>query len=458
VSEEKPTEKDAKKGKGGVSSFFPIAAGGLAVFFLMTSMVVAMPYMFYQSSPSERAHNYTAQEALGRDLYLKYGCFYCHSQFNRPKDLATGNVSLAGDYVYDNPASLGTERTGPDLAQIGGMRPTIWHHLHDRDPRSVSPGSVMPSFPFLTDEEIDSLTAYIQNEGGYQLQQMTYEAEVPAEYVTKTNPYQPLITQVLAKYDPVAQNFTGDLALGQMFNSTFAQGKLLFTQKCLPCHGCSGNGEGPYARHTLTRPANLNERIQRYPGDYYQFWRVSEGVSGTAMPAWKLSLSEQDRWLIITYEKSFVTGAIRTISGDISDAEGDNFKNATHIMPPITGTQQQFETGKSIFNLYCAQCHGNEGQGDGPAANVTAFGYITPQPANFTESGHDFAVFSDYGRYVWKVKEGVETTNMPPWKYSLSLEEIYQAIFYIQTFAPPDLWKTKWAPEYTDAFARNYVR
>ena len=455
MSAEKPAEKDNTHDRGAGNSLFPIAAGGLAVFFLMIVMVVAMPYMYYQSSPSDRAHNYTAQEAMGRDLYLKYGCFYCHSQFNRPTDLATGNVSVAGDYVYDNPHSLGTERTGPDLAQIGGMRPTEWHHLHDRDPRSVSPGSVMPSFPFLTDEEIDAITAYIQTEGGYQLQQQSYQAEVPANYLNETNPYQPLLNQVLMKYNTTTQVFSGDPALGSQWNTTFAEGKMLFTEKCVSCHGCSGDGQGPYARHTLTRPANLNERIRNYPGAYYHFWRVSEGVSGTAMPAWKLSLTEDQRWKIITYEESFVNGSIRTISGDISDAEGDAFKNATHIMPPIDGTQLQFETGKSIFNLYCAQCHGVDGQGDGPAANVTQFGYITPQPANFTESGHDFAEFSDYGRYVWKTKQGVETTNMPPWKYSLSDEEIYEAIFYIQHFSPPDIWQNKWAPEYKDTFARN---
>jgi cytochrome c oxidase cbb3-type subunit I/II len=79
-------------------------------------------------------------------------------------------------------------------------------------------------------------------------------------------------------------------------------------------------------------------------------------------------------------------------------------------------------------------------------------GYINPEPANFEESGTDFP---NYGRYVWKVKEGVETTNMPPWKYALSNEEIFNLIFYIQGFSTADDYNSKWAPLYTDIFAKT---
>ena len=79
-------------------------------------------------------------------------------------------------------------------------------------------------------------------------------------------------------------------------------------------------------------------------------------------------------------------------------------------------------------------------------------GYIMPVPANFTESGSDF---TNYGRYVWKVKEGVETTNMPPWKEALSDEEIFDLIFYVQSFSLPEDYNQKWAPLYTDEFAKN---
>ncbi|TRO53244.1 c-type cytochrome [Candidatus Bathyarchaeota archaeon] len=436
-------------------NLLPLVGGAFAVFFLMTAMVVAMPYMFYTGTPSTDAVTRTPLEEQGRELYMNLGCFYCHSQFVREIDWGIGNQSQAGDYVYDQPHSLGTERTGPDLSKIGGMRPIQWHYMHDRDPRSTSPGSIMPNFEFLTDQQIDALVAYINSVGTEDLNTYNFQPWPPAEeYINKTNPFKPLMMSVQANYDPETEEFTGDNATAEEWTQLFEQGKETYIKLCLSCHGCSGNGQGPYARHVIERPANLNERISNYPGDFYHFWRVSEGVPGTAMPAWKLSYNESTIWTINTYEMSFVMGSLRTVSGDISDEEGDIFNNATGIMPGITGSQEDYEKGMALFNLYCAQCHGVEGHGDGPASSKTG-GYITPEPANFTESGSDF---TNYGRYVWKVREGVETTNMPPWKYVLSDEDIFKIIFYIQTFSTPDDFNSKWAPLYTDPFAGELMR
>ncbi len=436
-------------------NLFPLMAGGLSVFFLMVSMVVAMPFMFYTSVPSERAHVYTTLEYEGRKLYLSLGCFYCHSQFVRPTDWAIGNTSLSGDYVYDNPHSLGTERTGPDLSQIGGMRPTYWHYFHDVDPRSTSPHSIMPNFDFLTDGQLESLVAYINYVGEQNLETMDFMPTAPQEYLDKSNPYTPLMTEVSQQYDPENDNYTGDPSLGGEWATLFDDGKAMFTKVCISCHGCSGNSQGPYARHVLTKPANLNERIKQYPGEYYHFYRVSEGVPGTAMPTWKLTFNETERWMIITYETSFVLGSIRTIPGDVSDQEGDDFARRTGITPPINGTEEDYTRGQNLYDLFCAQCHGVEGHGDGPASIATPGGYIRPEPANFTESGSDFQL---YGRYVWKVMEGVETTNMPPWKYALLEGDIYRVIFYVQAFSTPEDWNSKWGPEYSDPFARNLKR
>jgi cytochrome c oxidase cbb3-type subunit I/II len=179
---------------------------------------------------------------------------------------------------------------------------------------------------------------------------------------------------------------------------------------------------------------------------------VSEGVSGTAMPPWGWSLSDDTIFKINTFEMSFVNGSLRTVSGDVSDQEGDAFDEQTHIKPAIAGTQQDFITGQNIYNMYCVVCHGQDGKGNGPASIRSDGGYITPVPANFTESGSDF---TKYGRYVWKVQKGVETTNMPPWSMALNDEEIFDAIFYIQGFSNAEDYNSKWAPLYTDEFARN---
>lgn len=458
---EKGIEKEARTVRTKIHqhNLFPIVAGGVSVMLLMTSMVVVAPYMFLLDDPSSStAHEYTALEAKGRNLYMSLGCFYCHSQQVRPYDWGFGDPSQMGDYVFDSPHSLGTERTGPDLAQIGGMRPTIWHILHDKDPRSVSPGSIMPNFAFLNDDDINALVAYIQNQGQENLEVgnsttggASYHPSVPDPYTNVTNQFTPLMMLVLEEYDPVNDVYNGSSAAGAEWADIFDIGKANFTQRCLACHGCSGNSQGPYARHVVTQPANLHERLASFPGDDYDIWRVSEGVPGTAMPAWHLSLNDTEIQRIAIYIMSFVFGSARTFSGDISDAEGDNF-TAVISAPPINGTMQDFETGKSIFTLYCAQCHGNDGQGDGPASIYTSGGYVSPRPANFTESGSDFQYYS---RYVWKVMEGVETTNMPPWKWALADDEIYRAIFYVQSFSTADDYNSKWGPQYNDSFVRN---
>jgi cytochrome c oxidase cbb3-type subunit I/II len=461
---EKTAEKKVKiiKKKTQYKNLFPLVAGGVAVFLLMVSMVVVAPYMFLLDiPPSDTAHAYTPQQAEGRNLFMTLGCFYCHSQQVRASDWGIGNVSQEGDYVYDSPAALGTERTGPDLAQIGGMRPTLWHIMHDRDPRSVSPGSLMPNFGFLTDEQIDALTAYIQDLGQENLQVDTsitngssFHPAVPDQYVNATNQFTPMLMTALAQYDAGNDEYNGNATFGDQWAVLYDAAKADYTQFCLSCHGCSGNAEGPYARHVATQPANLHERIATFPGDNYDIWRISGGVPGTAMPAWSLSINDTEIRLIAAYELTFVFGSARTYSGDLSDAEGDNFAQTVLNTPPIAGTQQDFQAGQSLFNLYCAQCHGENGHGDGSASSKVAGGYIVPEPANFTESGGDFMY---YGRYVWKVQQGVETTNMPPWKYVMTDNEIYQLVFYVQTFSTPDDYNTKWAPQYTDPYARNLM-
>jgi cytochrome c oxidase cbb3-type subunit I/II len=308
----------------------------------------------------------------------------------------------------------------------------------------------MPEFPFLTDPQLEALVAYIQNLGSKDLQPRSFQPTVPLPYRERENPYMKVMMSASRGYDADSQVYTGVQAIGKAYADLFEEGKADYTLKCLPCHGCSGNGQGPYARQTLTRPADLNERIARFPGDNFHFWRVYEGVPGTHMPPWGKSLDEETIWKINTFEMSFFQGAIRTVSGDASDEEGISFAARTKISPPIAGTKEDYMSGKAIFILYCAQCHGSKGDGKGPTAYGMPGGYIRPEPAVFPETGHDF---TSYGQYVWKVREGVETTNMPPWKVALSDDEIYAVIFYIQRFAQPEDYYAKWAPLYTDHFA-----
>ena len=101
---------------------------------------------------------YTPLELQGRDIYIREGCYTCHSQMIRPfryEVMRYGEYSKAGEFVYDHPFQWGSKRTGPDLARIGGKYPDSWHFNHMLDPRSMSPGSVMPNYPWLYERDLD---------------------------------------------------------------------------------------------------------------------------------------------------------------------------------------------------------------------------------------------------------------------------------------------------------------
>ncbi|WP_127126092.1 cytochrome-c oxidase, cbb3-type subunit I [Pseudoflavitalea rhizosphaerae] len=102
---------------------------------------------------------YTPLELQGRDIYVREGCYTCHSQMIRPfrDEVARyGEYSKAGEFVYDHPFQWGSKRTGPDLAREGGKYPDSWHYNHMLDPRIMSPGSIMPAYPWLLDAPIDT--------------------------------------------------------------------------------------------------------------------------------------------------------------------------------------------------------------------------------------------------------------------------------------------------------------
>ena len=102
-------------------------------------------------------HPYTPLEVVGRDIYIREGCYNCHSQLVRPFRYETeryGEYSKAGEYVYDHPFQWGSKRTGPDLHRVGGKYPSLWHVRHMPQPSSTTPGSVMPRYPHLLTERL----------------------------------------------------------------------------------------------------------------------------------------------------------------------------------------------------------------------------------------------------------------------------------------------------------------
>lgn len=133
----------------------------LVLFVISIGGAVEIAPLFFQKSMTEPAPGvvpYNALQLAGRDVYLKEGCYNCHSQMIRPfraETLRYGPFSTAGEFVYDHPFQWGSKRTGPDLARVGGRYSDEWHRIHLMNPRDVVPESNMPAYPWLETTKVD---------------------------------------------------------------------------------------------------------------------------------------------------------------------------------------------------------------------------------------------------------------------------------------------------------------
>jgi cytochrome c oxidase cbb3-type subunit 2 len=126
----------------------------------VAGLVQIVPLFFIKQTtqPVEGLKPYTALQLEGRDVYIREGCYNCHSQMIRPFRAETeryGPYSVAGEFIYDHPFQWGSKRTGPDLARVGGRYSDEWHLVHLNNPRDVVPESNMPSYPWLNDRVLD---------------------------------------------------------------------------------------------------------------------------------------------------------------------------------------------------------------------------------------------------------------------------------------------------------------
>ncbi|MGB5336713.1 MAG: cytochrome-c oxidase, cbb3-type subunit II [Woeseiaceae bacterium] len=123
-------------------------------------LVEIVPLMFSADAnePAEGIEPYSPLRLAGRDIYVREGCYNCHSQMIRPFRSETeryGPFTTAGETVYDRPFQFGSKRTGPDLARVGGRYSDDWHRLHLTDPRALVPESNMPGYPWLLENTVD---------------------------------------------------------------------------------------------------------------------------------------------------------------------------------------------------------------------------------------------------------------------------------------------------------------
>jgi cytochrome c oxidase cbb3-type subunit 2 len=306
----------------------------------------------------------------GRKIYIREGCWYCHSQYTRPaagEDRRWGPVSEVGEYAHDLPHLFGTRRIGPDLLRVGGKYGDDWHAAHFFNPRDVVPDSIMPRFTWFFRREGDRS---VLNEDG-----MAAVAYVQALGMQKGKwrdafPYQALQS--------------GSASIESI--AAVARGKQVYGRRCAGCHGDKGDGKGVAPSSVLfaiAQPRDFTSGVFKFrltptgsvPLDSDLYRTITTGIRGTAMPPW-FNLPEEDRWDVVHY--------IKTFSPDFRDFPPET---PITIPRPPKPSPEIIARGRQVFDeMKCWECHGREGRGDGPKSDTLEddFGVRIP-PANFTE-------------------------------------------------------------------------
>jgi mono/diheme cytochrome c family protein len=351
----------------------------------------------------------TASEQRGRDVYSREGCAYCHTQQIRfvPADVARfGAATLAWETVFDYPHLWGTRRIGPDLSREGSIRTEDWQRSHLYAPRGVVADSVMPGYPWLFDGSADrprqealDLVAYLETLGRNRaLAGPEGEAHAAAACNCSDDERRFAFSKTL-NASPAISRRQGEypkLTLSQ----DAARGQAIYVQYCASCHGTKGQGDGPGAAGLHPRPVNLAEHEYTLDHLSASLWN---GVAGTAMPAWR-DLPVQDLAAVAHTVRAFY---------------------AAQREPELP--KDVLELGAHVYADHCAQCHGEKGAGDGPAANqfpVTAIDFRGERPS--------------IAASLRALRNGIEGTPMAPWTGRLSEAELSGAAYYIRGFFVSD--------------------
>ena len=192
---------------------------GIVLVVAIGGLVEIVP-LFYLKSTIEKVDGirpYTPLELAGRSIYIREGCYNCHSQMIRPiRDEIEryGHFSLAAESMYDHPFQWGSKRTGPDLARIGTKYSDQWHQEHLKNPRAIVPDSIMPGYPFLATTELDyrHIADVLKTN---RIVGVPYTddqiANAEADLVAQANPDDKNVKAMLARYPKsVSRDFTGD--------------------------------------------------------------------------------------------------------------------------------------------------------------------------------------------------------------------------------------------------------
>lgn len=327
----------------------------------------------------------------GRKVYIKEGCWHCHSQFVRPvagETFRYGPVSQAFETMHDIPHTFGTRRVGPDLSREAGRRSNDWHHAHFYNPRSTTPLSVMPAYQWLYNvngatvtptQSAEDLVSYMQYLG------KTYEEQVRA-----------IVYPRLFKVS----------GFPEKTDSLISRGEILYQENCVGCHGEKADGKGKTADFLLPAAANLKRRFVS-PSEAYSV--LNRGVLGSAMPSFR-EMPEKDLWALALYVAEL----------------GDEHQKRVLSQKESLSTSE-INKGKTLFEQRCATCHGAKGAGDG----VVATG-LNPRPKDFTRRVFERQYFAEI------LKKGVPGSAMMPFA-DISDADVNSLAIYLESIFQKDL-------------------
>jgi len=279
-----------------------IFTGILALLAAITLTVVYWPYATREMTPSDIFRLRTAVENDGRKIYLHNGCVYCHSQSIRVIDWGHGaqRIAQAGDYIADEPITLGSQRTGVDLSQEGGEHPDDWHTAHFINPRYTRPSSIMPPFKWLGMQRIDTLTQYVQSLGlkdaDRRMQRQRYwKKEAIKAYEAGPEENVRWLAEIVPEGWRIIPNPYPTTA------ASLQRGHKIYQNFCIGCHGPIGDGMGPAQPWIYPPPLNFTILKGREISGGMIYYQLMNGITGTAMPYFKRELESQKIWEVGDY-------------------------------------------------------------------------------------------------------------------------------------------------------------
>jgi cytochrome c oxidase cbb3-type subunit 2 len=436
------------------------------------------------------ATDYTETEMVGRHVYIREGCWYCHSQYVRPVTGETrrwGPVTQAGEYAFDMPHLFSTRRIGPDLSRVGLKYSDEWHLAHFWDPRMLVPDSIMPRYAELFEGPYEDVKLIEDSEGNRTLDKTAETGKVfdfSSEDKILLTPNKDGLVFVAehGKYPVIHtpnEEFTGDtvsiIAQSEELKGLVAYvqklglnrgkwrdlfepqrieasmvsiprseewieyGKEIYARRCQGCHGVEGDGNGPAATFmTKSRPRNFNVGVFKFrltpSGSLPQdgdLWRtVTRGIRGTSMPSWHM-LPDKVRIAVIQYIKF-------ELAVDRSDPDDPYryFVEETAEAPIYIGqappaSEELVTHGKEVWQeAKCWECHGDSGKGNGEKAAGLENDFGFPiRPADLTSG--QFKSGPSVKDIFRTVTTGLSGTPMPSYGDSFSEDERWALSYFV---------------------------